>query len=79
MKQKKVSNIDQYVIDKEKENREKMKLSQADLVLQLEVSLGFIGSVESSKHRPKYNLTHLNELAKIFNCSPQDFLPKKPM
>ena len=79
MKQKKVSNIDQYVIDKVKEKRKRMKLSQADLALQLEVSLGFIGSVESSKQRAKYNLTHLNELAKIFNCSPQDFLSKKPL
>jgi len=27
----------------------------------------------------KYNLIHLNELAKLFKCSPRDFLPEKPL
>jgi hypothetical protein len=30
---------------------------------------------ESPKKAAKYNLNHINKLAKIFNCSPQDFLP----
>ncbi|MEO5995437.1 MAG: helix-turn-helix transcriptional regulator [Chitinophagaceae bacterium] len=75
----KISNIEQYVIDKVRERRIKMKLSQAELAYKLEVSEGFIGNIESLNYRAKYNLNHLNELAKIFNCSPREFLPKKPL
>ncbi len=74
-----ISDIDQFVIEKVKEKRIKLKLSQAQLAYYLEVSEGFIGNVESSNYRAKYNLNHLNELAKIFECSPKDFLPKEPL
>jgi hypothetical protein len=43
------------------------------------MSVGFIGKVESMKYLSHYNLKHLNQLAKILGCSPQDFLPKKPL
>ena len=77
MKEKKTSKIEQYVIDKVKEKRIKLKLSQAQLAYELNVSEGFIGNIESSNYRAKYNLNHLNELARIFKCSPRDFLPKE--
>ncbi len=54
-------------------------MTQAELAFKLDMSYGFIGNVESSKYRAKYNLNHLNELAKIFNCSVKDFLPDKPL
>jgi transcriptional regulator with XRE-family HTH domain len=79
MKQKNISNIDQYVIAKVKAKRIKLKISQAQLAYKLDVSEGFIGNIESPNYRAKYNLNHLNELAKIFNCSPQVFLPKKAL
>jgi len=75
----KATNIDQFVIDNIRERRLKMNLSQAALAYELNVSEGFIGNVESNNYRAKYNLKHLNELAKIFKCSPRDFLPKKPL
>jgi transcriptional regulator with XRE-family HTH domain len=77
MKEKKTSDIEQYVIDKVKEKRIKLKLSQAQLAYELNVSEGFIGNIESPNYRAKYNINHLNELAKIFKCSPRDFLPKE--
>lgn len=43
------------------------------------VSRGFVGQVESPKHRAKYNLNHLNEIAKFLGCSPRDFMPEKPL
>ena len=72
------SKIDLYVIDKVKERRIERNLSQADLAYELGMSVGFIGKVESVKYPTHYNIKHLNELAKILKCSPQDFLPKKP-
>lgn len=73
------SKIDLYVIDKVKEKRIERNLSQADLAYELGMSVGFIGKVESIKYPSHYNIKHLNDLAKILKCSPQDFLPKKPL
>jgi len=72
------SKIDLYVIDRVKEKRIERDLSQADLAYELGMSVGFIGKVESIKYPTHYNVKHLNDLAKILKCSPQDFLPKKP-
>jgi transcriptional regulator with XRE-family HTH domain len=68
--------IEQYVIDTVRKMRIEKKMSQKDLAFDLDVSVGFIGDVENPKFRAKYNLKHLNELAKIFKCSPKDFLPE---
>lgn len=59
--------------------RQKAGKSQADLAADLNVSYGFIGQVENPKFRTKYNLNHLNKLAQIFNCSPRDLVPEKPL
>ena len=79
MKKQHITDIEQFVIDKVKEKRIKMRLSQAQLAYELNMSVGFIGNVESPKYRAKYNLKHLNDLAKVFGCSPRDFLPKEPL
>lgn len=68
--------IENFVIDKVKEYRISLKMSQSDLAFKLNVSPGFIGKVESRKSPTKYNLNHINLLAEIFNCSPKDFLPE---
>ncbi|HEY5463877.1 MAG TPA: helix-turn-helix transcriptional regulator [Hanamia sp.] len=73
------SKIDQYVISRVKDKRVENNLSQADLAYELGMSVGFIGKVESTKYSSHYNLKHLNDLAKILKCSPQDFLPKRPI
>ncbi|NML41180.1 helix-turn-helix transcriptional regulator [Chitinophaga sp. G-6-1-13] len=73
------SKIDLYVIQKVKEKRLEMNLSQADLAHELGMSVGFIGKVESAQYPSHYNIKHLNLLARILQCSPQDFLPKKPL
>ncbi|HEY4065150.1 MAG TPA: helix-turn-helix transcriptional regulator [Puia sp.] len=67
--------IERFVIEKVKKLRKEKGLSQKDLAIRLNVSSGFIGDVENKKYRAKYNLTHINELAKIFECSPRDFFP----
>lgn len=53
------------------------KFSQVDIALLLNISSGFIGHIESPNFRAKYSTGHLNELAKLLDCSPRDFWPKK--
>lgn len=71
--------IETFVIEKVKELRIREGLSQAALADCLNLSKGFIGDVENPKLRAKYNLNHLNEIAKILNCSISDFFPKQPL
>jgi transcriptional regulator with XRE-family HTH domain len=75
----KKSEIEMFVIAKVKQRREEAGLSQAELAFQLDVSLGFIGQAESHNHGSKYNLNHINRFAKIFRCSPKEFLPDQPL
>lgn len=70
--------IEQFVIDKVRELRLKENISQATLAGMLGVSKGFIGNVENPRMIEKYNLNHINEIAKIFNCPVTDFLPQQP-
>jgi transcriptional regulator with XRE-family HTH domain len=73
------SKIDWYIINKVREMRIEKGITQDDIAVQLDLSVGFIGHIESPKFSAKYNLIHLNELAKLFGCSPKDFLPEKPL
>ncbi len=73
-----VSSVEQYVIDKVREKRIEKGWSQKDLAFEIDLSISFIGDVESPKTRAKYNLNHINTLARVFECSPKDFLPELP-
>jgi len=67
--------IEQFVIEKVRQLRNQKNISQAELAFSIGVSVGFIGKVESLKYNTKYNLNHLNSVAKAFNISPQELLP----
>ncbi|NCU05705.1 MAG: helix-turn-helix transcriptional regulator [Chitinophagaceae bacterium] len=54
-------------------------MTQLQLSLELGFSEGYVGKVESKNLPDHYNIDHLNKLAKIFKCSPQDFMPKKAL
>lgn len=71
--------IEDFVIEEVKRRRVDAGLSQSVLADNINVSRGFIGDVENPKQRAKYNLNHINELAKVLNCSPADLLPQKPL
>lgn len=75
----KKSDFELAVIQKVKEIRENRKLGQRDIAALLGVTEGFIGQIESPNNGSKYNLNHLNILAKELECSPKDFLPEKPV
>lgn len=68
---------DIYIIKKVKSMREGHGISQIELSRLLGMAESFISNVESWKRRDKYNLNHLNLLAKVFDCSPKEFLPEK--
>jgi transcriptional regulator with XRE-family HTH domain len=79
MKKPDISVIEQFVIDKVRQIRKEKGISQRDLAAYTDLSIGFIGDVESTRSRAKYNLNHINEIARVFECSPGDLLPLKPL
>lgn len=71
--------IEKYLIKRVKELREKKGLSQVSLSLALGKSTTFISDIEAPSKKAKYNVKHLNDIAKILECSPKDFWPEKPL
>ena len=71
--------IEKYIIAKVKERRQELGYTQIELSQKLNMSDSFVGHVETPKRRAKYNINHINALAKLFKCSPKDFLPEKPL
>lgn len=69
--------IDNYVIDKVREMRNKKKLSQKELSYAVNKTKGFVSMRETGPS--KYNIAHLNEIAIVLKCSPKDFLPDQPL
>lgn len=69
------SALEKYVIEQAKRRRLQKGYSQTKLAHLLNLSPGFIGNIENPKLRAKYNLNHINGLAKIFECSPRQFFP----
>ncbi|TDE14758.1 XRE family transcriptional regulator [Dyadobacter psychrotolerans] len=72
------SQIELFIIEKVKAKRIELGLSQLALSLRMEMNDSFVSHVESPKKRAKYNINHINILAKVLNCSPKDFLPEFP-
>lgn len=73
------SEIEKFVIARVREFRLRKKISQEKLSLCIGVSHSFVGNVESPKQPDKYNISHLNEIAKVLECSIKDFFPEKPL
>lgn len=67
------------MIEAIRKERMAQKVSQAMLAYGIGVSRSFIVMAESSKYDIKYNLNHINEIARYLGCSPRDFLPEKPL
>lgn len=71
--------IERFIIKQVKELRENKGLSQVSLSLALGKSTTFISDIEAPSKKAKYNIKHLNEIAKILECSPRAFWPEKPL
>lgn len=70
-----LTKIEHFVIDRVRKLRIEKNISQAELAL----SIGFIGKVESLKYNSKYNLNHINNIAKALNISPKELLPEESL
>ena len=71
-----LTKIEQYVIDRVRDRRNQLGLTQDDLAIQSGYSSGFIATVEAGKKEKKYNLNNLLAFAKAMKCSPRVFLPE---
>jgi transcriptional regulator with XRE-family HTH domain len=71
--------IDQYIIDKVLKLRKDQHLSQNDLASFIDVSKSFISAVENPSCRAKYNVSHLNKIAKVLNCTFSEIFPPEPI
>ena len=74
-----ISETDLFVINKARELRVMRQLSQVDLSILLGMSEGAVGKIENPKLRDKYNIRHINLLAKALRCSPRDLYPEKTL
>ena len=71
--------FDNYVIEAVRKERMAQKVSQAMLPYRIGVSHAYIWQLQRPKYRTKYNLNHINEIAKFLGCSPRKFLPEEPI
>lgn len=74
-----IAEIDLYMIDKVRKLRVDKGISQVSLSIALGLSEGTIGRIENPRERAKYNIRHINLLAKALKCSPSDLFPPKPL
>lgn len=73
-----ISRLDLYIINKVKQLREAKGISQAELSVLMGFSEKYVGNVENPTLVEKYNVRHLNLLAKVFKCTIWDLLPEEP-
>lgn len=72
----KLTEIEQYVIDRVREKRIQAGLTQAVLSVAMDLNPKFVGSVERLSTDDKYNLNHLKKIADILGCSIREFFPE---
>ncbi|PKB18463.1 helix-turn-helix domain-containing protein [Flavobacterium sp. 5] len=71
--------IERYVISKVREIRETKNVTQEELSLSIGKNITFISQIEAPSKKAKYNVVHLNLIAKALDCSPKDFWPDKAL
>ena len=69
--------IELYIIEAVRKRREELKISPNKLSLEIGLVRNFVSCPENYTLGYKYNSNHLNELAKILDCSISDFYPPK--
>ncbi|PZP40509.1 MAG: hypothetical protein DI598_19315 [Pseudopedobacter saltans] len=70
--------LEQYVIDRIREKRIKLKISQMKLAHAFEYeSVSYIGAIESMnpKRTETYNIKQIHIIANLFKCAVSDFFP----
>lgn len=77
--EKEQTEIEEYIISVVRKKREALNLSQRALSIKLGLEESFVGHAESLHDPLKFNVNHINELAKFFECSIYDFFPDPPL
>ena len=72
----KKTEIELYTINKVRELRESRNVGQKRLSLELKLSESYVGQTEDPYNKAKYNLNHLNEIARFFNVPYSYFFPE---
>lgn len=74
-----IAEIDLYLINRARELRVAKGMSQLDLSIALGLAEGAVSKIENPRQRAKYNIRHINLLAKALKCTPSDLFPAKPL
>ena len=69
------SKVDLFVINKIREKRMELNISQRGIAAVLECSPSFIGQIECDKYDSKYSVYQIFLIAQLFECSPTEFFP----
>ncbi len=69
--------IEIYIIEAVRKKREELKITPNKLSLEMGLVRNFVTCTEAYTRGYKYNSNHLNELAKILDCSIADFYPSR--
>lgn len=72
-----MSSLEFHIITVIRKKRTKRKKSQLQLSQAIELADGLIGKIENPKQPDKYNISHLNQVARVLNFSPKDLMPRK--
>ncbi|MCC8173976.1 MAG: XRE family transcriptional regulator [Odoribacter sp.] len=71
--------VDKYVIQKVKERRLELGISQEELSIKINRNGSFISQMERESENRFYNVKQLNHIAAVLKCSPKYFLPDNPI
>lgn len=73
------SKLGLYIAEKVKEKRAEADFSRRALADCLNLNESYLRQAENPKLPLVYNITLLNAIAYILNCSVRDFIPDKPI
>lgn len=71
--------IQLFVSQKVREIREELALTQEQFAEKINCSRGYFADRENPNTGIAFNLESINTIAKVFNVSPQFFIPKKAL
>jgi transcriptional regulator with XRE-family HTH domain len=74
-----MNKINEYAINVLKKKRFEKNWSQQYLADSINISRSFLRNIEDDRHNAHLNLNLINELSKVFECTPREFLPENPL
>ena len=74
---KNLTSIDLFIIDAVKKRREALNITPNKLSVMIGLNRNFIYRIETLEYKEKYTPHHLNEIAKVLDCSIADFYPPR--